>query len=104
MITDPCDCGGCGAKPGKPHGSCCDYARCPDCGQELARCATHQDDPDRPPIWHGADQHRLIAVEMGWWLNHPEFGRTPDFRRIRLAISGGAFKWNTDTQTYDHVQ
>ncbi|MFC7344603.1 hypothetical protein [Saccharopolyspora griseoalba] len=100
-------CGGCGVQPGEAHAQVnpgdCDWAHCPDCGEQLLLhdCEHWDEDadgPDRPSIWHGVRPDTDAAVKAGYFFWHP----APDINRYvpDEGMARARLEWNPETQKY----
>ncbi|HEY9251595.1 MAG TPA: hypothetical protein VIP06_02970 [Nocardioides sp.] len=97
--TDLKRCSDCQAEPGTNHSQGCDWAACPECGEQQLLHTEHDD--TLPAIWHGIDQKAEIARRLGWWTDHPDCGRVEDYDRVLIADARGEIVWNKETQRYD---
>jgi hypothetical protein len=90
-------CLGCLAAPNTTHSDGCDWARCPDCGEQLILCCEH-DDPTRPAMWHGVDPRDEVARQLGWWTTVVGIDRpVGDATRVVIAHALGQLTWNKET-------
>lgn len=100
------NCPGCGAKPGHFHVDGCDVERCHHCGLQALSCNTK---PSKRMRWTGqwpgtAECQRYgffakMIPGLGWVPVDPSiYGAIPDLNRLYATC-----KWNTKTQTWDHI-
>lgn len=104
-VNDLQPCYGCRVQPGENHQAGCDWARCPDCGEQLIfhECEWWEDDePDRPSTWHGLDPKAEVARAMGWWTTAVGIeGPVEDSMAVLLAAARDLIGWNRETQRYN---
>lgn len=93
-------CADCQAEPNTAHADGCDWARCPECGEQQLMCEEHADS-ERPAMWHGIDQREEVAHAKDWWTEVVGIGRIEDFTRVLIASARGEIRWNPETQRYD---
>jgi hypothetical protein len=100
------DCAACGATPGENHGDHCDWARCPDCGDQLLmhwcdHWSDGVDTPDRPAVWHGVDPRDEVARTLNWWTTAVGIDHlVEDTTRVLVASALGQITWDRDNQRY----
>jgi hypothetical protein len=91
-------CAGCQAEPDSAHGDGCDWARCPDCGEQQLMC----DETDRPAMWHGIDPRDEVTHAKDWWTTAAGIDHlVEDTFRVQVAEVRGEIRWNPETQRYD---
>lgn len=90
-------CADCGVAPGQPHLDGCDWACCPDCGEQLLM---HEEcDPQRPAIWHGIDPYVEAAQQRGWQTTIAGVDEPmEDSNRAVAAKHRGELVWDPQTQ------
>lgn len=99
-------CPDCQVEPGQNHEEGCDYAQCPDCGEQLLlhECEHWEEDaegPDRPPKWHGVAPRAEVARTMNWWTTHVGIDHlVEDYTRVLYAIVLGQVVWDRQEQRY----
>lgn len=107
MPTDLETCYGCGAAPQSYHQEHCDWARCPDCGEQLLLhdCDHWPDDadgPDRSAIWHGITPSDEVAQACNWWTTAVGIDHlVEDDIRVLIANHLRQITWNPREQRYD---
>jgi hypothetical protein len=98
------NCRGCRAAPGRPHEDGCDWARCPDCGEQLFGhydCEAPQPGPERPALWHGVDPRCEVAQVAGWWTTVVGIDHlVEDTTRVLYAHGLGQIHWDPTAQRY----
>lgn len=103
--TDLTKCYGCKAMPGEHHEDNCDWACCPDCGEQLIfhRCDDPSGlNPERPAIWHGLPPYVEVARALDWWTTAAGIDHlVEDATRVLVAAARGEIRWNPETQRYD---
>jgi Domain of unknown function (DUF397) len=93
-------CRGCDAAPGTNHGAECDWARCPECGEQLIMCSEHADS-DRPARWHGVDQRAEVARKLNWWTTAVGIDHlVEDYTRVLFADGLEQITWDPEAQRY----
>jgi hypothetical protein len=101
MQPDLEDCCGCGAAPDTAHDRDCDWAACPECGEQLLLHACGLPDSGRPPLWHGIDQRCEVARAMNWWATAVGVDHLmEDYTRVTIAIALRQVAWDQRTQKY----
>jgi hypothetical protein len=95
-------CRGCGVAPEQAHEEGCDWAKCPECGEQRDWGCDH--DSDQPSIWHGIDPRAEVAQAREWWTTATGIDHlVEDYTRVLVAIGRGDIDWDPQTQRYVDV-
>lgn len=107
-MQQPANCPGCGAAPGTDHADdpddrklSCDWACCPECGEQLTGCSDHAGST-RPARWNGIAPGKEAARKLGWWTTATGIDHlVEDHARVLFARVLGQITWNPQAQRYD---